>query len=83
MIHVAAVTQLRYPGEGRDYSDRKRAEGKGTNDLRLRLPGRSSPTPAADSRDEQAREDTQERHKLQRDRLNILNGRLAFRDGDL
>ena len=27
-IHIAAVTQLRYPGEGRDYYDRKRAEGK-------------------------------------------------------
>ncbi len=27
-IHVAAITQLRLPGEGRDYYDRKVAEGK-------------------------------------------------------
>ena len=27
-IHIAAITQLRYPGEGRDYYERKRAEGK-------------------------------------------------------
>jgi transposase len=27
-IHVAAITQLRYPCEGREYYDRKRAEGK-------------------------------------------------------
>jgi transposase len=27
-IHVAVVTQLRYPCEGREYYDRKRAEGK-------------------------------------------------------
>jgi transposase len=27
-IHVAVITQLRYPCEGRDYYDRKRAEGK-------------------------------------------------------
>ena len=27
-IHIAAICQLRYPGEGRDYYDRKRAEGK-------------------------------------------------------
>lgn len=27
-IHVAAIVQLRYPGEGRDYYDRKVAEGK-------------------------------------------------------
>jgi len=27
-IHTAAVSQLRYPCEGRDYYDRKRAEGK-------------------------------------------------------
>ncbi len=31
-IHVAAVTQLRYPGAGRDYYDRKRAEGKSTKE---------------------------------------------------
>jgi transposase len=31
-IHVAAVTQPRYPGEGRDYYDRKRAEGKSTKE---------------------------------------------------
>ena len=27
-IHIAAITQLRYPGEGRDYYDRRMAEGK-------------------------------------------------------
>lgn len=27
-LHVAAVCQLRYPGEGRNYYDRKIAEGK-------------------------------------------------------
>ncbi|MEM9893353.1 MAG: IS110 family transposase [Actinomycetota bacterium] len=27
-IHVAAIVQLRYPGQGRDYYDRKVAEGK-------------------------------------------------------
>ncbi len=27
-IHVAAIVQLRFPGEGRDYYDRKVAEGK-------------------------------------------------------
>ena len=27
-IHVVAITQLRYPCEGRDYYDRKRSEGK-------------------------------------------------------
>ena len=27
-IHVAVITQLRYPCEGRQYYDRKRAEGK-------------------------------------------------------
>lgn len=27
-IHVAVITQLRYPCEGRDYYDRKRSEGK-------------------------------------------------------
>ncbi len=31
-IQIAAVTQLRYPGEGRDYYDRKRAEGKSTKE---------------------------------------------------
>jgi transposase len=31
-IHVAAVTQLRYPSAGRDYYDRKRAEGKSTKE---------------------------------------------------
>jgi transposase len=27
-LHIAAVTQLRYPNKGRDYYDKKRAEGK-------------------------------------------------------
>ena len=27
-LHIAAVTQLRYPNEGRDYYDKKIAEGK-------------------------------------------------------
>ena len=31
-IHVAAVTQLRYPGEGHDYHQRKRAEGKSSKE---------------------------------------------------
>jgi transposase len=29
-IHVAAVTQLRYPDQGRGYYNRERAEGKST-----------------------------------------------------
>ncbi|MEE9299008.1 MAG: IS110 family transposase [Acidimicrobiia bacterium] len=28
VLHIAAVSQLRYPGEGRDYYERKVAEGK-------------------------------------------------------
>jgi hypothetical protein len=31
-IHVAAVTQLRYPGEGQNYHQRKRAEGKSSKE---------------------------------------------------
>ena len=31
-IHIAAVSQLRYPGEGRDYYQRKVAEGKTTKE---------------------------------------------------
>ena len=31
-IHTAAVSQLRYPCDGRDYYDRKRAEGKNTKE---------------------------------------------------
>jgi len=31
-IHTAAVTQLRYPCQGREYYDRKRAEGKDTKE---------------------------------------------------
>jgi len=31
-IHTVAVTQLRYPCEGREYYDRKRAEGKNTKE---------------------------------------------------
>ena len=31
-IHVVAVSQLRYPCEGRDYYDRKRAEGKNSKE---------------------------------------------------
>ena len=31
-IHMVAVTQLRYPCEGRQYYDRKRAEGKNTKE---------------------------------------------------
>ena len=31
-IHVVAITQLRYPCEGREYYDRKRAEGVGRID---------------------------------------------------
>ena len=38
--------------------------------------GHSSQTPADSSSDRQAREDNQQRHQIQRDRLNILNGRL-------
>jgi transposase len=83
-IHVAAVTQLRYPCAGREYYDRKRAEGKNTKEairaLKRQLSNviyRSwSPTLADSSSDRRAREDNQERHEIQRDRLNILNGRL-------
>lgn len=32
VMHVAAVVQLRFPGEGRDYYDRKVAEGKSSKD---------------------------------------------------
>ena len=28
MLHIAAVSQLRYPGEGRDYYQKKLTEGK-------------------------------------------------------
>jgi transposase len=31
-LHVIAIAQLRYPCEGRDYYDRKRAEGKNTKE---------------------------------------------------
>ena len=31
-IHIAAVSQLRYPGEGRDYYEKKKAEGKTTKE---------------------------------------------------
>lgn len=31
-IHVAVITQLRYPCEGREYYDRKRAEGKSSKE---------------------------------------------------
>lgn len=31
-IHIAAICQLRYDGEGRDYYDRKRAEGKSSKE---------------------------------------------------
>ena len=31
-IHIAAVSQLRHDGEGRDYYDRKRAEGKSSKE---------------------------------------------------
>ena len=31
-LHVVAITQLRYPCEGRKYYDRKRAEGKNTKE---------------------------------------------------
>ena len=31
-LHVVAITQLRYPCEGREYYDRKRAEGKNTKE---------------------------------------------------
>ena len=36
-IHVAAVTQLRYPGEGQDYHQRKRAEGKSSKEATMAL----------------------------------------------
>ncbi len=44
--------------------------------LQRRSTGPWSPTPADSSSDRRAREDNQERHEIQRDRLNILNGRL-------
>ena len=31
-LHFVAITQLRYPCEGRNYYDRKRAEGKNTKE---------------------------------------------------
>ena len=31
-IHTAAITQLRYPSEGRAYYDRKIADGKSSKD---------------------------------------------------
>ena len=73
----------RYPCEGREYDDRKRAEGKsakGSNpgaeatDLQRRLPltrHRRSPRLELTW---WAREDNQARHEIQCDRLNILNG---------
>jgi transposase len=32
VLHIAAVTQLRYPSEGRDYYQKKIAEGKTTKE---------------------------------------------------
>jgi len=32
VLHIAAVSQLRYPSEGRDYYDNKIAEGKTSKD---------------------------------------------------
>jgi len=32
VLHIAAVTQLRYPSEGRDYYQKKLAEGKTTKE---------------------------------------------------
>ncbi len=32
-IHVVAITQLRYPCEGRVYYNRKRAEGKSAKEV--------------------------------------------------
>jgi len=32
VLHIAAVSQLRYPGKGRDYYQRKIAEGKTTKE---------------------------------------------------
>ena len=31
-LHVVAISQLRYPCQGREYYDRKRAEGKNTKE---------------------------------------------------
>jgi hypothetical protein len=47
------------------------------DELRVRACSKQrSPTLADSSSDRRAREDNQERHEIQRDRLNILNGRL-------
>ncbi len=43
-IHIAAVTQLRYPCEGREYYDRKRAEGKNTKEAIRGTRSVNSPT---------------------------------------
>jgi len=66
-IHVIAICQICHPGEGRDYHDRKRTEGKSTKeavieatDLQPHLPhdARRRPTRQLNR---WAREDTQER----------------------
>ncbi len=43
-IHVIAICQIRHPGEGRDYYDRKRAEGKSTKEAIRALKRRLSDT---------------------------------------
>jgi hypothetical protein len=83
-IHTAAVSQLRHPCEGREYYDRNAPRARTPKKRSARSSGNSptwstgpwSRTLADSSSDRRAREDNQERHEIQRDRLNILNGRL-------
>ena len=84
-LHIIAVTQLRQPCPGREYYDRKRAEGKNTKEairvLKRQISNVVYRTLIADAqrggeRVTWAREDNQARHEIQRDRLNILNSRL-------
>ncbi|MEP6299141.1 MAG: transposase, partial [Ilumatobacter sp.] len=84
-LHVIAISQLRHDTLGRQYFDRKVAEGntfQGGNplaqatDFRRRLPTPRSRRPTAELTPWWAREDNQERPRIQRDRLYILNSRL-------
>ena len=84
-LHVIAISQLRHDTAGRQYFDRKVAEGKTTKEAIRSLKRRISDVvyrhlvsrrPTAELTPKWAREDNQERPRIQRDRLYILNSRL-------
>ena len=69
-------TRLLRPQTRRRQEHQRSDPGVEAPDSPTSSTGPWSPTPADSSSDRQAREDNQERHEIQRDRLNILNGRL-------